>query len=99
MLVSTQRSIIADEMHATDDCQSRQILHWALMPPGLPRLAARVDSLEEHLRLALTELRLLGGDASWMMREAEGAIELALQLLTEEWSGATLKPAAIAPVA
>ena len=59
-------------------------LHWATMPPGLARLNARVDSLEEHLRLALTEIRLLGDRASWVMREAEEAIDLAVELLAEE---------------
>ena len=36
--------------------------------------------------MTLTELRLLGADASWMARDAEHALELALQLLADEWS-------------
>src|SRR5438045_1514797 len=96
---AAEGAIIPAEMKALGDRQSPEAPHWALLPPGLPRLAARVDSLEEQLRLALTELRRLDGNASWMTREAEGALELALQLLVEEWSDASPTPAVVASVA
>jgi hypothetical protein len=67
-------------------------LNWALLPPGLPVLADRVDSLEEHLELALGELRAIGDEASWMLREAEDALDLALSLLRDELA-AVLTPA------
>jgi hypothetical protein len=86
-------AIMDDEMSVPDDLHSAESLPWALMAPGLPRLAARVDSLEERLRLTLAALRVLDGEASWMAREAEGALELALDLLLEEWSQASPAPA------
>jgi hypothetical protein len=75
-------------MNRLDEPQGLEALHWALLPPGLPTLTARVDSLEEHLRLALTELRLLGDEASWMMRDAESTLALALELLAEDVAAA-----------
>ena len=83
------RSLPEDSAAASIAAEMKQIetLDWALRPPGLPSLDSRVTALEEHLRLALTELRLLGDEASWMMREAEGAFDLALALLVEERTG------------
>jgi hypothetical protein len=82
-------SMAADMDHVSVPGVDR--LHWALLPPGLPALATRVETLEEHLRLALTEIRLLGEEASWMMRDAEGALDLALDLLAEDQIGAALE--------
>ena len=87
-----EAAMIGAEMERLDD--RLEIPGWTAMPPGLPRLEARVDSLEERLRLAMLDLRLLGDEASWMAREAEGAIELALKLLAEEWARDALRPAA-----
>ena len=75
---------MATVMHRVDERPILDGLSWALVPPGLPALTARAASLDEHLRLALTELRLLGDEATWMMREAEDALALALSLLVEE---------------
>ena len=79
-------------MHRLDERRGPEGLHWALLPPGLPRLSARVDSLEEHLRLALTELRLLGDQTTWIMHEVEEALALALELLLDERTAIEAEP-------
>jgi hypothetical protein len=98
-LARDEAAIIAAEMDRLDDREGAEILSWTRVPPGRPRLAARVDFLEARLRLTMADLRLLGDEASWMAREAEGAIELALKLLAEEWAADGLKPTQTAPVA
>ena len=85
-------AMIAGEMDELDRSREPELLGWTRMPPGLPRLAARVDSLEARLRATMTELRLLDDRASSLTREAEGTIELALQLLAEDWAGAGPTP-------
>jgi len=57
---------------------------WTDPRLGAPPLERRADALLERLRAARRDLRAVEAEASWMVREAESALGLALALLAEE---------------
>jgi hypothetical protein len=53
-------------------------------PRGAAALEERADALLERLHSTRADLRALEAEATWMVREAEGALCLAFSLLAEE---------------